>query len=387
MQGDWVNSMGAKINVTGTAVTLNGMPMKMHPVILDDDGNVLSVGSIWQLNGWLEDAEIEFKECPSREVMQFARSVVWSKATEERMELWNQQMSGLGYSGSSKAPLDRGVEGCIAGSMDAQGGTATSRRADGVLGDKSQAQRDHDDLMTLNDLLTKWREPGMTKVPPRLVIPDFSNRGHTGLSIEHVHYLATAFKKNGFQKRVGSKGHDIPVLIRDTPTSELGAKAVANWREKLEHESGFPPREHYEKLFKGTEMFTSLGNGHFNQALNLFLNECDSIYDGETKGVKLRYVIGNDWDLREAVHQGPDALVLKSDIPMADRMIISKLLNSKREFKWNVNEDGSLKILDADEDTGNCKQFEAMSKVLDAVELNCLVRAELKVTDSERVGN
>lgn len=36
--------------------------------------------------------------------------------------------------------------------------------------------------------------------------------------------------------------------------------------------------------------------------------------------------------------------------------------------------------------TRQCKQFEAMSKVLDAVELNCLVRAEMGVGDGSRVG-
>jgi len=79
-------------------------------------------------------------------------------------------------------------------------------------------------------------------------------------------------------------------------------------------------------------------------------------------------------------------LVLKSSISLRDREIISKLLNSKREFKWDVNADGSLNILDAAEDMGQCKQFEAMSKVLDAQELNCLVRVELNVTESHRIG-
>merc|ERR1712232_487593 len=162
--------------------------------------------------------------------------------------------------------------------------------------------------------------------------------------------------------------------------SDLGSKAAENWQAKIADEPGFPPRDHYERLFSSPEMFTSLGNGHFNQALNLFLNDCKSIY-GESS-----YTVGNDAALYEAVHEGVDALILRSDIPLRDREIISKLLNPKREFKWDVNSDGSLKILDAAEDTTQCKQFEAMSKVLDAVELNCLVRAELGVTDSHRIG-
>ena len=99
-----------------------------------------------------------------------------------------------------------------------------------------------------------------------------------------------------------------------------------------------------------------------------------------------------DRDLKEAVYQGVGSVVLKGEIPLRDRETISKLLNSKREFKWwghpkeqdgylgwskkthsaiyfrNVNSDGSLNITDAFEDTTTCKQFEAMSKVLDAGE-------------------
>jgi len=369
LQGPWVNSMGAKISVSGTEVTLNGVMMKMHPIKLDDDGVVTSIGRIWQMNGWLEDEQIEFKEAPSREVMQFARSVVWSKATDERMEQWTKQMEGLGYSGSAADPLNRGIEGCCPGTSDAKAKVT-----------RDDANQDKEDLSTLNRLLSEWREPGMFEIRPRQVVPDFSNRGHTGLSVEHVHYLATQFQDKGFQKRVGNQGHDIPVLIRDTPSSELGSKAVSNWRAKLDDEKGFPPREHYERLFGEAEMFTSLGNGHFNQALNLFLTESKSIYNGKN------YVIGNDIELHHAIHVGISALVLKSSIPLRDRETISKLLNSKREFAWGVNADGSLNILDAAEDTSSCKQFIALSKVLDAQELNCLVRAELGVKDSHRMG-
>lgn len=369
LQGDWVNSMGAKISVSGTEVTLNGLLMKVHPVMLDEDGLVLSIGRLWQLNGWLEDEKLEFKESPSREVMQFARSVVWSKATVEKMEEWNEQMSSLGYAGSASDPLKRGVEGCCPGSSDAKARTA-----------KDSVTQDREDLETLNRIISEWREPELMNIPPAKVIPDFSNRGQTGLSVEHVHYLAGKFKEQGFQVRQGNKGHDIPVLVRDQPSSDLGLQAIANWRSKIEDESGFAPKEHYELLFAQEEMFTSLGNGHFNQALNLFGNECKSIYSEDC------YVIGSDVALRDAVHNGVEAIVLKNSIPLRDRETVSKLLNSKREYKWNVNADGSLNILGAVEDTTQVSQFEAMSKVLDAVELNCLVRAELNVKESHRIG-
>lgn len=369
LQGDWVNSVGAKISVSGTEVTLNGVLMKMHPVLLEEDGTVKSVGRIWQLWGWLEDEKIEFKEAPSKEAATYARSVIWSQATTDRMKQWNTQMANLGYAGSSKQPLNRGVEGCAPGTCDAA--------ARIVADDKD---KDKAELRLLNKLITDYRHPGMKKVPPRRVIPDFSNRGHTGLSVEHVHYLATSFKEKGFQRRRGNEGHDIPVLVQESTTSDLGSKSIQNWREKLEHEPGFPPKEHYERVFAQSELYTSLGNGHFNQALNLFACECDSIYGNR------KYTVGSDAALREAVFQGVDAIILRGDIPLRDRETISKLLNSKREYKWNVYDNGTIDISDATEDMRTCKQFEALSKVLDAVELNCLVRSELGVSDSSRVG-
>jgi hypothetical protein len=369
LQGDWVNSMGAKITVTDTKVALNGMVMPMAPVKLRDDGTVQSIGNIWQCKGWLEDDCIEFKEAPSVEVMEFARSVHWTPVTAKTMEAWQTHMNNLGYAGSSSNVLSRGIEGCAPGTCDAK---AVVRKDD--------VDRDKQELELLNRLITEYREPQMARVPPRLVIPDFSNRGHTGLSIEHVHYLAKSFRDKGFLPRTGNKGHDIPVLVRERCSSDLGQKSIANWRAKLEDESGFPPKEHYERLFKKDELFTSLGNGHFNQALNLFFTESTDIY-GSSK-----YTIGTDQNLSDACFKGVDSLVLKSSIPLRDREIISKLLNSKREFKWNVNADGSLNIKDAAEDMSTCKQFEAMSKVLDAVELNCLVRIETGITDSHRIG-
>merc|ERR1740130_1828534 len=235
------------------------------------------------------------------------------------------------------------------------------------------------ELELLNRVISEYKE-SIEVVAPRLVVPDFSNRGHTGLSIEHVHYLAKSFKEKGFIKRRGGEGHDIPVLVREPTTSDLGQKSIANWLSKLDEEQGFPPKEHYERLFKKPQFFTSLGNGHFNQALNLFFTESPDIY-GTNK-----YVIGTDHNLKEAVYSGVESVILRSDIPLRDRETISKLLNSKREFKWSINADGTLNICDAAEDMTTVKQFEAMSKVLDAQELNCLVRIETGVTDSHRIG-
>jgi hypothetical protein len=369
LQGDWVNSIGAKITVKDTQVALNGMVMPMAPVVLREDGTIASIGKIWQCKGWLPDDCIEFKEAPSVEVMEFARSVTWTPVRADTMEAWQKHMNNLGYAGSSSDVLNRGVEGCCPGTCDA--------KAKIIVDDKD---RDRKELELLNRLITEYREPEMATIAPRRVVPDFSNRGHTGLSIEHVHYLAKSFRQKGFIKRRGNEGHDIPVLVRESTSSELGQKAMANWRAKLKDEQGFPPQEHYERLFKKPEFFTSLGNGHFNQALNLYFTESPDIYGSD------KYTIGNDQNLKEAVYSGVSSVILKASLPLRDREIISKLLNSKREFKWNVKPDGSLSIFDSAEDMTQVKQFEAMSKVLDAVELNCLVRSELGVKESHRIG-
>ncbi|CAK0804002.1 unnamed protein product, partial [Prorocentrum cordatum] len=182
LQGEWVNSMGAKIAVNDTLVSLNGMPMKVHPVQVDENGLVTGIGKIWQLKGWLEDEQIEFKEAPSREVMEFARSVTWKRADEANMKAWTEQMNSLGYKGSSQDPLKRGVEGCCPGTCDAKANQA-----------KDDVDRDRAELELLNRLVDEYRVPGLFNIPPSEVIPDFSNRGHTGLSVEHVHYLAKSF--------------------------------------------------------------------------------------------------------------------------------------------------------------------------------------------------
>lgn len=286
------------------------------------------------------------------------------------LEEWATHMKNLGYAGSSADPLNRGIEGCMPGSMDAK---ARVRPV-------SDLEKDRAELKELNDLIAKWREPGLLKVRARDVIPDFGNRGHTGLSVEHVHYIASSFRDKGFIRRRGNKGHDIPVLVRESPQSEGGKRAIENLRGILEHEDSFAPKDHYERVFTHDEFFCSLGNGHWNQALNLFLYERVDIWKGKP------YIIGGDEALREAIEAGVDSIVLKGEAPVKDRLTVSRLLNSKREYKWQVDDQGRVDITDAEEDTSTCKQFEALSKVLDAQELNCLVRLELGVKDGDRVG-
>ena len=55
------------------------------------------------------------------------------------------------------------------------------------------------------------------------------------------------------------------MLVCESSQSDLGRKSIENWRQKLSDEQGFAPRAHYERLFGKQELYTSLGNGHFNQ--------------------------------------------------------------------------------------------------------------------------
>jgi len=369
LQGAWFSSSGSKIHVSGTEVTLNGHVMKMHPVTLNEDGTVKSIGSIWQLWGWGPDDKIEFKESSSFETAAYGRSVYWGKMdSEESKREWTKHMTNLGYAGSALGDLNkRGVEGCRPGSCDAY---------------KAPEDPAEESVHVLSDAIKKWRIPGLHLIKPASAIPDFSNRCHTGISVEHMHYLAKSFMEKGFQKRCNDthKGHDMPVVVLEEPTTEWGKKSIENWRNKIQEDDGFPPLAHYEKTFQSTNIYTTLGNGHFFQALNLVGNECYTINDSQ----KTRYQIGSDALLDEAINVGVPSIVLRTDTPMDVRETISRLLNSKREYRWIMSRRGSL--LKVEEDTAQVSQFVAMSKVLDAVELDCLVRVELGISDSDRIG-
>eukprot|EP00929_Paragymnodinium_shiwhaense_P000233 TRINITY_DN100485_c0_g1_i1.p1 TRINITY_DN100485_c0_g1~~TRINITY_DN100485_c0_g1_i1.p1 ORF type:complete len:585 (-),score=170.12 TRINITY_DN100485_c0_g1_i1:579-2231(-) len=369
LQGDWVNSMGAKINIEGNDVVMNGCKM-FHKVVVNDDGTVRGIGTIWQLKGWLEEGKLEFKEAPSMEVAEYARSVVWTVASEERMKAWNEQMKGLGYAGSAADPLKRGIEGCVPGTCDAAAKLGAPGR-----------ERDLAEAKMLNDLIQQFMEPHLKVVPPVKVIPDFTNRGQTGLSLEHVHYLATNMTDNGFIPRTKDKGHDIPVLVRECPDGETAQKAVSQWKQRITEDKGFAPWFLNER----EEFFTSLGNGHFYQALNAIRTNVESIYKKDGEAPKY-YSIGRDTNLKHAVEVGVESIILSHTTPLKVRSKISELLNSKREYRWTVDEDGAVEIGTLEEIDDRCTQFEALSKVLDAQELNCLVRNHLGVKDGDRVG-
>lgn len=362
LQGSWVGSGGAQIIVVGTEVFLNGLPLKAHRVELRDDGTVVSIGRLWQLDGWTADGGIEFRASSTRENMECARSEVWTRK-EASTAQWSEKMKLLGYAGSSENPLARGIEGCMPGTS-------------GIEKPESyNTKKDAEDIALFTALIVQWREPALCKVCSYQVVPDFVNRAQTGLGVELVHYIASSIKEKGFQKREGNKGHDIPVVVRESPGSAFQEEALKVWKERVAEEEGFPTC----RANPSDEIFTSLGNGHFFQALNLYGTE------GVTINGNGRYTVGQDAALAEALSNGVPSIVLKSDTPRPVRAKIADMLNSKRDFFWTLSSDGSVDVSKMEESTAYCSQFEWLSKGMDAAQVDCLVRTHLGIRDSKRI--
>ena len=98
----------------------------------------------------------------------------------------------------------------------------------------------------LCELLNQWREPGPAqRVRSALVVPEAANREYTLLSVEHVHFIASKIRAEGFRgRRPGSsEGHDIPVLTRCGPIGKrdaLGQESLDSWRARSAHHKGYP---------------------------------------------------------------------------------------------------------------------------------------------------
>lgn len=217
----------------------------------------------------------------------------------------------------------------------------------------------------------------MRKVCCRQVVPDPTNRAQTGLGVELVHFVADSMQKKGFRKRKGTDGHDIPVLVLEPPGSDFRDEAVELWKERVAEDEGFPP----VRVRPEDDLFTSLGNGHFFQALNLFDVEWPAINDDTGR----LYRVGNDVDLAEAISAGVPSIILQNRTPRPVRAKIAELLNSKRDFGWTLGEDGTVDVSYVEEDTSYCSQFEWLSKGMDAFQVNCLVRTHLGIRDSKRI--
>jgi len=237
------------------------------------------------------------------------------------------------------------------------------------------------DVLDLKFLIDQWREPEMVSVRSDLVVPDSSNRMHTGLSVDHVHYLATCMMKDGFRGRKRGplnsqpcwpkQPHDIPVLVRGSPRSQIANDSLEHFSSQVAAQKFFP---RVTIKAEGPEWFCSLGNGHFTQALNCFRQNVSSIFTGRPFAPP-----PEDDDLNEALRFGIDTVVLREETPVETRREISKLLNDTHDYKWTVDAKGEIDVTAASCSLHRYTNFEALSKGLDNEALTQLVRLELGV--------
>eukprot|EP00656_Telonema_subtile_P053504 TRINITY_DN7777_c0_g1_i2.p1 TRINITY_DN7777_c0_g1~~TRINITY_DN7777_c0_g1_i2.p1 ORF type:complete len:259 (-),score=76.62 TRINITY_DN7777_c0_g1_i2:325-1101(-) len=237
---------------------------------------------------------------------------------------------------------------------------------DSSMGGGSEAER----ISAFNTTIARWRVPGLSLVQPVDVLPDTTNRAMTGLSVHHVHYIASKMGAEGFKgrdKRTG-EGHDIPIVVHESASTALGAESLAKWGRAVAKEPGFPPAEHINP----ESFFTSLGNGHFFQALNLFRVQHPSLLVGAPYK---RYDPAGDQALQAALRQGVHSIVLRADTPRRERCFISEMLNGSFHYKWEVHPStGAVRIVPGSERAGEgASAFEALSKSLDSFELGVLV--------------
>lgn len=243
----------------------------------------------------------------------------------------------------------------------------------------------------LNELIEEWREPQLVQVLPELVIPDTTNRSNTGLSENHVHYIADRMQRMGFTPRnlVTGEGHDLPILVRESVDSELGTESLHKWR------SFVAKRAHMPRTRLGApgpdgdvqdDFFCSLGNGHFFQALNLFGTTAHCKFP-EITGQR-RYWTSFDAKLHSAVKvHGVPCVVLRSGMSKQDRKFVSEMLNSTFEFRWVLENPQQSSRVMLDITKGVFREFEtfdALAKHADAYELDEVVESKMRFEKRDR---
>lgn len=335
LQGEWIASRGEVITVSGKDLLINGFPVA-GGLKLRGDGESVYGFSVYHLASQSADNG----------------QIAWQADHQEI--LWRRSEQGE------------------AKSLEARMGVRLHDRAFTCGGQAYDVQSDAEAVSRLNTLLDQWRESSLVRVPSCDICPDWTNRAQSGLSLEHVHYIATMISRNGFKSRrrglrTVDGAHDVPVLIRERCTSALGGAALTRWKEVVAGNPRFP---HF-MLGGKEEFFCSLGNGHFSQALNLFRCEAKNLW------TELPYLVHRDDALREALEDGVESVVLSGEMPAKDRRFVSDMLNKTHGGTWYVEADGRVRIEVST--TTDYSQFVALSKVLDAEELSCLVRQKMGV--------
>eukprot|EP00937_MAST-01D_sp_MAST-1D-sp2_P005340 g5340.t1 len=295
-----------------------------------------------------------------------------------------------------------------------------------VGSNKYQRMTEKQKIDELNRLIERWREPSLADVRPCFVVPDTTNREHTGLSAGHVHYVATQMGTGFTARDADGGGHDMPVVIRETAASELGRLSLRKWHRAVESNAHFPPlhprlRAAFDAIddprAEQPAFFCSLGNGHFFQALNCFGNETTRMFgaeeppplppaaaaapaavaaasDGasrsaasaaspplrtalEVAALPSRYVVGADAALRRALDVGVRAIVLRAGIPKAERKFVSLMLNSTFEYRWSVGADGRVTV-DSGDEFRRFTSFDGLTKHADSHQLDEIIELKLR---------
>jgi hypothetical protein len=215
------------------------------------------------------------------------------------------------------------TDGAAAGTASARpAAAATATAADTPLFFPQQPHIDVPDwslmseekkISLFNAVLAHYREPGLQRVLPRHVIPDTTNRSNTGLSVQHVHWVASKMQKEGFTPRSSAvhggggggdrrgrggasaqQGHDLPIVVRESTYTEYGPESLLKWQLQLQSEPGFAPLrlkgvgngggdregdgsgdgDGSDELPDRVEFFGSLGNGHFFQVCVFRVRTC-----------------------------------------------------------------------------------------------------------------
>lgn len=341
LQGAWVASRGETVEVVGSELSINGKSMPGGLKLSTDGQAVVSFG-IYKIAEAMAQGTAASEQVTWQAGYQ---EIIWRRPAEGEISQRNERM---------KAHMGERAATC--------GGQAF------------EALSEQEAVARLNALLQHWREGPPKRVRSCDICPDWTNRAQTGLSVEHVHYVATLIATAGFKSRrrglgTDSGAHDVPVLVRERARSPLGQGALNKWRDAISTTPGFPPF----LLDDREEFFCSLGNGHFTQALNLFRASARNLWTDRP------YVVGGDDALREALEDGVESVVLSAEMPISDRRFVSEMLNRSHGRRWNIGDDGRAYIEEQGPAALAGSQFVALSKVLDAEELSCLVRQKVGV--------
>jgi hypothetical protein len=245
----------------------------------------------------------------------------------------------------------------------------------------------------LNRLLAAYADsPRVQHVRCRDVVPDGTNREHTGVSLEHAHGIALSMCRDGFDAR-----HETPVVVRTSAAELFASDAYGRWvRFCAENRAATPPplradADETRASLVSRALYTTLGSSHLNVALRLVETDTPSVFGAD---MRLGEALGRDAALRDAVELGLRSVVLTPETPRAARKRVSLLLNRAALDGFEVRaEDGVCVLIDDERVTTNgtsharaserttgrgetrgLSLFQSLSRTLDAEELSALVR-------------